>query len=329
MHETYQVPAVSLREYHDVICAPGQIAVQGNLVLPDSFRHNQYSRLWNRFVEDAGPRFAQVPKGLGRLETISGPLFYLDSEWPSHFGHAMTEQMSRLWAWPRAKEEFPELRAVLALGEGMTGPSEFERGIFGAVGIPASDLVVIDGPTHVERLLAATPMLSMPNYIHPDLAATWNTVGRALAGSVPEREWPRRIFCSRRIQKRACSNAAEVEDLFASHGFAVICPEDYAFAEQARIFREAEVVAGFAGSAMFSLCFCESPKQVIVISSESYSARNEYMIASVRGHHLDLVWSRPDPRPPEAQVSVHRSNVGFTFDHEREGKHLNGILSSL
>ena len=56
-----------------------------------------------------------------------------------------------------------------------------------------------------------------------------------------------RLFCSRRPGKRSCHNAAEVEGLFAAHGFAVVYPEDHPLPEQARMVRDADVVAGFAG----------------------------------------------------------------------------------
>ena len=51
MQETYVAPLVSLREYDNVICVPGQVAVQGNLLLPDSYRHNQQKHLNNRHTD--------------------------------------------------------------------------------------------------------------------------------------------------------------------------------------------------------------------------------------------------------------------------------------
>ena len=105
---------------------------------------------------------------------------------------------------------------------------------------------------------------------------------------------PLRLFCSRRPGKRTCHNAAEVEALFAAHGFTVVFPEDHPLPEQARMVREADVVAGFAGSGMFQIAFAGGPKHVILVGSESYTASNEYLISSVVGHRLDLVLCRPD-----------------------------------
>ena len=71
---------------------------------------------------------------------------------------------------------------------------------------------------------------------------------------------PLRLFCSRRPGKRSCHNAAEVEALFAAHGFAVVFPEDHPLPEQVRMVRDADVVAGFAGSGMFQIAFAGGPE---------------------------------------------------------------------
>lgn len=329
MPDTYHVPELSLREYHNVICTRGQVAIQGNLLLPDTYRHNQYVSLGNRFTTNLSSGFAEPLQDVSRPGRLAGAYFHLDSEWPGHFGHSMTEQMSRLWAWDHAKRQEPDLKALLALRPGRTELTDFEAGIFGAVGIDTSDVVLIDRPVEVEKLIAATPMFSHPDYVHPDITATWTTIGRSLASSAPAREYPKRIFCSRRLSRRLCHNVTDVEAVFAGHGFEVIYPEDFPFAEQAAMFRHAEVVAGFAGSALFSLCFCESPKRVIMISSESYTARNEYMIASVLGHEIDVVWCKPDRPQAGNRRRMKTFLSGFTVDFDREGLYLKQILTSL
>jgi capsular polysaccharide biosynthesis protein len=117
--------------------------------------------------------------------------------------------------------------------------------------------------------------------------------------------------------------------VFARHGFEIVYPEDYTVPEQAAMFRHAEVVAGFAGSALFTLSFCETAKPVIMISSESYTARNEYMIASVLGHEIDLFWCEADRKQPTSGWDGKAFASGFTFDFERDGDDLEKKLSDL
>lgn len=328
MYEIYRAPEMSLREYHDVLCSPGQVAIQGNLLLPDTYRHNARRRLINRYTEELSPRFAKPLGDVSQAESLPGAYFYLDSTFRGHFGHAMTEQLSRLWAWPDGKRAEPGLKALMAVNKGRELAS-WEFALFRAAGIDPSDIVFVREPVRVERLLSATPMLSMPSYVHPDIEETWGRVGHELAALAPDRVYPTKIFCSRRTEKRACHNAVEVESFYASHGFEVIYPEDYPLPEQSQIFRRAEVVSGFAGSGLFSLAFCSSPKRVVMISSDSYTATNEYLIASVLGHEIDFVTSRADFARPEKGWDKDAYQSTFTFDFDREGVYLKDILVSI
>lgn len=324
----YDVPAVSLREYRNALCTPGQVVTAGNVMLPDTFRHNQRSRMANRYAEDFAARFARPGSRTKNPERLEGSYFYLDSEFRGHFGHALTEQLSRLWGWRQAKEEIPDLKAVMALNKGRE-LAQFEVDLYAAAGIAPEDLVFVRDAVRVERLVGATPMLSQPDYVHPDLRELWAEVSAALAAGAPERDYPERFFCARRIEKRPCRNAEEVEAYFAGHGFEVVFTEDYPLAEQARMFRSADVVAGFAGSALFNLALSGSPKRGIVISSESYTAQNEYMVSAVVGHQVDVAWSAAEIPMPEGRWQARAFHSPFTFDFGREGRFVDEVLRGL
>lgn len=317
----YDVPAMALREYRNVLCTPGQVVTQGNVMLPDTFRHNQSRRLANLYTDDFGPMFARPLHRTPRPERLDGAFFYLDSEFRGHFGHAITEQLSRLWAWQQAREEIPDLRVLMTLNKNRE-LAAFELDLYAAAGVPRDAIMLTRAPVRVDRLVAATPMLSQPAYGHPDLRETWAGVGEALAAEAPERDYPDRIFCARRTEKRPCLNNDEVERYFREHGFAVVFPEDYPLAEQVRMFRSAAVVAGYAGSAMFTLCLSGGPKHSIVITPESYRAQNEYVLSAVAGHRIAVAWCRTE----DGSTGQH---APFTFDFAREGRFVDEVLRDL
>ena len=323
----YQAPELSLRSYAQVTCAPGQVVWQGHALLPDSFRHGQRQHLSNRHVRTLAPLFVRIPRSAAPVQLLEGAYFYLDSEFRGHFGHAMTEQLSRLWGWREAKSAEPGLKALLLNKNREL--ARFELDLYGAAGIDPDDVVFTDRTVRVERLLAATPMFSQPDYVHPEVVDVWREVSDNLAAQAPDRDYPRRFFCARRGTKRPCRNAAEVEQLFADHGFVVLYPEDYSLPEQARLFREADVIGGFAGSALFNVCLSVRPKHLVMVSSESYTAQNEYMMSAVLGHHLDIAWCTPEvPRtkPGFDRASFHSA---FSVDMEREGAWLRQVLRDL
>ena len=175
-----------------------------------------------------------------------------------HFGHLLTEQVSRLWAWPEAKALVPDLKLLLGTNQ-RAEVQPYEYAVYAAAGVPHEDVVMLREPARVERVLSATPMLSNPEYVHPRIAETWRRVGDNLAATAAGGPRPGRVFCSRRLKKRSCTNTGEVEDLFRAEGFEVIYPEDMPLGDQIETLRSADVVAGFAGSGLFNLCFVERP----------------------------------------------------------------------
>lgn len=328
MPDLYDVPAASLREYHQATCLPGQVVTKDNLLLPDTYRHNQARRLANRYTVEVARRFATLPEGVDDAPLLEGTYFYLDNEIRGHFGHAMTEQLSRLWALPKVRELAPDVKAVLAVNT-RKELQPFELELYGAAGFAPDELVLLHEPTRVERLLAATPMFSMPHYVHPAIEDTWQRVGDALASRATLQPHADRIFISRRIRKRACLNTDAVEDLFTSHGFEVVYPEDYSMADQVVMFRRAEVIAGFAGSGLFNICFAPGTKTVIMLAHAAYSATNEYQMASVRGHDLISIVSDIDRTEDQDARKVPLFQSSFSVDFEREGKYLAGVLQDL
>ena len=63
----------------------------------------------------------------------------------------------------------------------------------------------------------------------------------------------------------------------------MVLPEELSLPDQADLFHHADVIGGFAGSAMFTSMLAR-PKHLILVTPETYGASNEYMIRAVRGH---------------------------------------------
>jgi capsular polysaccharide biosynthesis protein len=120
-----------------------------------------------------------------------------------------------------------------------------------------------------------------------------------------------------------------VEDLFARHGFEVVRPELLPLPEQVALFRGAEVIAGFGGSAVFTAALCNTPKTIVTVAPTSYTARNEHLIAAVRGHRVISAWSEPRLQHPDGWWTQQAYASDFTVDLDREGRWLEEQLASL
>jgi capsular polysaccharide biosynthesis protein len=328
MPEQITAPPLSLRQYDGPVCVPGQVLVDGNLLLPDTYRHNQRRRLANQYTVELGRRFAAVEAELDDVPLLEGTYLYLDNEVRGHFGHALTEQLSLLWALGAARQHAGDLRPLMTARR-RPELHRFERELLAAAGLPPEDVVLLHSPARAERLLAATPTFSMPQYVHPLVARVWAEVGDALAARATLQPSHDRIFVGRRTSKRACLNAGQVEALFVERGFTVVYPEDLSLPDQVALFRRAQVVAGYAGSGLFTLALVPDPKTVIRIGSEAYSANNEYLIASVVGHRLVSVVSRTHRTEDEERRNAKQFQSSFVMDLEREGRFLREILADL
>ena len=172
-------------------------------------------------------------------------------------------------------------------------------------------------------------MFSMPQYVHPRITETWDAVGQALLTRVTASQFSKRTFCSRRHDKRPCLNRTEVEELFASYGFEIVFPEDLPLPDQVAMFHAADVIAGFAGSAMFTTLFTDRPKHLILVAPDTYRPRNEYMIAAVRGHRLDRVIGRTPEILPDGVSPRRPLRWPFSVDLAREGRWLEDVLRRL
>ena len=321
----FESPPLQLRRYEKPACWPGQVVTQRGVLLPDTYRHLARPKNGNRFVDDIAPDFGRMTRDKP-TELLPGAYFHLDSEYRGHFGHALTEQIARLWAWQEAKRAEPDLRALLMTNRKRTTVAEWEYQLYEAAGVSRSDVVFLDRPVRVERLLAATPMFSQPEYVHAGIVDVYRTIGDNLAATAPDRDYPARIFCSRRLAKRSCHNTPEVEEFFAARGFEIVYPEDYPLGEQVQMFRRAEALAGFGGSAMFTMAFVTEPTRVFLVSSENYRAQNEALMAAVHGHELNVAWCRPDKTRAAGFKGSEAMHSEYTFDAEREGRFLSELL---
>ena len=319
-------PGMHVRRWAGAECHPRQIAMHGTMLLPASLSGRTQGRLGHPFLARWAPGFVAPPPAAD-VEELPGAWLYLDNLKRPHFGHTMTEQLSMTWGWPHAAKAHPSLGA-LVMGKPGSALADWELELLEAAGIPRDRVHLTTRPVRVETLLTATAMFSRPEYIHPEILSTYDTIATTLARQASDRDWPRRVFLTRRPGKRGCDNAAEVEDLHRRYGFEVVRPEALPLPDQVRLVREAEVISGFAGSGMFHTALTGAPKHVIAITHANYHVHNEQMFAAVLGHRLDLVLARPDV-PKGDRFDRDSFHSAYTVDFERDGAFLEQVLREL
>ena len=325
----FAVPDRWLRRYRGVTCYARKRVRLGDYWLPDTFRNPKMRVLSHRLLHSASPTMARAA---GEQEepsrTLDGPFFYLDSEYFSHFGHVLTDVVSNTWGWQLAKERAPELRPLLTLRPDQTTIPGFQRQIFAALEIDPDTVEYVrpGAGVRVEELYGCTPDWAMPRYCAPELSDVWQRI-RAGCMNHELTQTPELIFIARRPRAiRTCLNAEEVEDFFARLGFTILYPEDLPFGDQIATFANARVIAGFAGSGMFSTMFAPDAT-VLVLTGDSYTALNEYLIKSLVGGDIHYFWSPALLRHPAGGWTWEAFRSNFVFDLERFGPEIAEVVS--
>ncbi len=319
-----EVPELTVRAYRDVTCHVREIVTRDDLVLPDTYRHWQSRTLFHKRIVPSSPRFGRLVDEVAQATAVrhEGVFFGLDSAFPTHFGHLMTETVSRAWGWRLAAAQHPGLRPVMTHQSGKEALPRWKADVLAALGVPTDDVLwVREGEAAtVETLVAAMPQMANPHYVDENIRETWARIVSGLGPDPIAGRRPERIFLSRRGQRqRTCGNTDEVEAFFEDLGFAIVVPEELTFAEQVHAFRAAKVVAGFGGSALFSAMF-NPDARLVVLSSRSYVAANEYLIAAANGNEIHYFWAPASIEQPRAGFSAeaYRSGFEFPIDEHRE-----------
>ena len=325
-------PALVTRHYRGRVGLSGRtLMFSGHTVLPDSFRWHLTERPTNPLLRNIVGGFARIDRGNLPGPALAGDYYQLEAAYPSHYGHVMTEVVSRLWGWDEAKRRNPGLKVVFR-----PRPEKdpgVERALFAAYGIAESDVVAVSEPVWVDSVVSASPMWhnAEPYFVHPDLTDTWARLSEGLLRHATPVETGPRLFVSRSdlFQHRLCRNAREVEQHFAARGFSVIHPERHSMADQVAMFREARVVAGFGGSAMFNIMHTRRLETLIVLNHTAYVARNEHLFASLKGGDSHYFWSAADLEQPADDLSFDAMHSSWEFDFATLGDDLDRLLRGL
>jgi len=319
------------RVYHGpIVAASHMLAYADNTILPPSFRHPRVGNVPNAMITGINREYAVIDPDQLTSVPLEGRFYDLSSSIPGHFGHVMTETIPKLWGWDAAKAAYPDMKVLYRLPDADYDP-QLERTLFDAYGIAESD--VHWETRNVEVTTFASPSLLWQNaawyHFHPRVLEVWQRLRDRLV--VKDDSRPKNVFISRKHVpgNRSCRNVEDVEATFARRGFTVIYPETLPFEEQVNVFANAENIGGFAGSGMFNMLFTDSLENVIVLTHESYTARNEQLYALSKAKTIHYFWSPSDVKHPRGGFSNDAFHSPWEFDYDRNGDALDVLLTTL
>jgi len=319
-------PELTLRDIGGVTrISSGMLTTNGTTVLPNSFKHPWKAS--NERLTNFNDRIASRPTDETTPTHLDGIYYDLTCAIAGHFGHVMTESLSKLWGWDDAKKQHPNLKAFYRIPSAEYEPT-FEKILFEAYGIAPEDIHWEHRDVTVERFISASQGWQNGgwHYVHPATAESWRRLRDALVEERPDS--PKKIFVSRKFttENRALRNIAEVETTFTDAGFTVVYPETLSTVEQANVFGNARTIAGLAGSGMFNMLFADHIDKLLLLSHDSYTARAEHMYASFLADEIHYFWSRADKQHPHGKFDEEAFHSSWDFDFEGNREALDAQL---
>jgi hypothetical protein len=240
--------------------------------------------------------------------TVAAPALYLSSYF-RHWGHFLTESISRLWA----RHAYPELRGMDAFFDGFKHGFTRHRVASAFLGALSTPLNILP-PRGVARV--AKCFVPAPSFVNR--AAAWAghlavTRDVATTHGQPARE-ARPVYLSRsRLEnvERVVVNEREFEAMLARAGVEIAHPQEMPLAAQIALFNSRVTLICCAGSAQHNLMFVrEGARLTTHILCEADLNRNCLMIDAIVGNASHYVHAL---RPSEREGAGKRIEIDLAF----------------
>lgn len=184
---------------------------------------------------------------------LRGRSIYLGHYMP-HYGHFLTEGLSCFWGLEVAETWDHVVLHPFAWG---VDPTAFYARAFAAYGVRADQVELASRPLVCDELLVPERLLQLNRSVNLELRRVFARL-KARCSS-PTTEAVPRLYLSREHvhKKRKITNETAVREQFERWGYVTIYPEELSFDVQIALFSRAQVIAGFAGSALHNVVFCQ------------------------------------------------------------------------
>lgn len=235
---------------------PPKVDIRRNAVTPGSFDGGVYDATGRRLEigdncflshENVGPETIDPASA---EQTLKGTWLYLGLLQTHHFGHFVSESLSRFWAVAQADK----IDGVIYIGR---YPNQPLRPYIAEIVdwlAPGRPQHRVNARTRVERLIVPGAVRFAQGYLSgagPNRAFFRSRVDALGPAQTP---LPKRVFLSRSALPRADAQARFVlegvfDENLAAEGFAVIHPETMPIRDQLRLYRDADDLVFAEGSA--------------------------------------------------------------------------------
>lgn len=231
----------------------------------------------------------------------------------SHYGHAITEGISRLW--PMLLFDNSVLDGFIFITRtnrnGRTAlNSSFYKELFRYLKKDGLEIHVInETPIKVESCFVPTQSVILGNDCHHIQYDFTRQYANHIVDKVNLRE--NKIYLSRRLfhGSRRMINEIELEKYLIKKGFLIVYPEQIDFIEQISIYANCVTVIGCEGTALHNSLFC--PKNTTIISIGAKNRRNQTQLQICKASNQQFYLHEVDILENEWELDLKKFDLFF------------------
>ncbi|WP_172961181.1 glycosyltransferase family 61 protein [Asticcacaulis excentricus] len=200
----------------------------------------------------------------GAAEKVPGTVFYAGFLYHDHFGHFLTESLSRFWYLFYSGEK---IRPVFNTIPGIRELSDMNKFFLNKLGVNSEDVLLIDRPLRFENVIVprAGFELGNPNYVLEQLNV-FKHISSAQLNAFDGLDKSAPVYVSRtKFNNRKIHGEQYLEGVLKYNGWNIVHPEMHSLSDQISIFNSSNIYCGVLGSAMHNLLFSNEGKRPIYI----------------------------------------------------------------
>lgn len=248
-------------------------------------------------------------------------LYLVTPEATDNFHHWLIDLLPRLGLVRRAGYDLAKFDHVMLNFAGLP----YQLATLAHLGLTPDKLLPASATVSVRAEQLVVPSLKASNQTLPAADVAW--LRRAFLGEPQPARQRRRIFLSRADASfRRLRNESELLPLLREHGFDLIALGSLNVLDQARLFSEAEIVAGPAGAAFANLVFAPVGARVLEIAPPQWLAAFHWMISARLGLDHTVVLGEGPVMRGVPDSSARRRDISLSPEHLTSALPLTGRM---
>ena len=216
----------------------------------------------------------------GTLDTQSDNIEFIDEEviflgpLPDHYGHFITEGLSRLWLFLDGK--YKNSNAIFISDNESNKFLEF----WNLFGLRPNQFKKITTPVRYRSIIIPEPSIQLHNYYHD----AFNETVRAILKTLPRKE-QKNLFLSKKNHSFFNGKSigeGSLESAFRKNNFDIIYPESLPLSDFIAMLHSAKTVASISGTSAHNAMFMSQDSNLVCLNRSNHHHPLQIMIGEMR-----------------------------------------------